>query len=66
MVVPLSSVMYINISPIDQSKMQIPAIIFQAFQVGIGGIFTIIFRKWIRPTEEEENREKEAEAGEAK
>ncbi|KAF2643516.1 hypothetical protein P280DRAFT_422472 [Massarina eburnea CBS 473.64] len=58
MIVPLSSVMYINISPIDQSKMQIPAIIFQVLQVGIGGLTTICFRRWIRPVEEEEAREK--------
>lgn len=63
MVVPLSSVMYINISPIDQSKMQIPAILFQAFQVAIGGILTIFFRKWIRPEEEEEEKARKAEAG---
>jgi sodium/bile acid cotransporter 7 len=52
MVVPLSSVMYINVSPIDQSKLQIPAIIFQALQVAIGGILTVVFRRWIRPLEE--------------
>lgn len=63
MVVPLTSVMYINISPVDQSKMQIPAIIFQAFQVGIGGIMTIMFRRWIRPEEEREEAEKNGEAG---
>ncbi|KAF2254755.1 hypothetical protein BU26DRAFT_537409 [Trematosphaeria pertusa] len=66
MVVPVSSVMYVNVSPIEQSKMQIPAIIFQAFQVGIGGFFTIIFRKWIRPVEEQEDREKNAGGSEAK
>lgn len=58
MVVPLTSVMYINISPIEQSKMQIPAIIFQAFQVGIGGLMTIAFRRWIRSEEEMEEAEK--------
>ncbi|KAJ4383821.1 hypothetical protein N0V86_000664 [Didymella sp. IMI 355093] len=58
MVVPLTSVMYINISPVEQSKMQIPAIIFQAFQVGIGGLMTIAFRKWIRNEEENEKAEK--------
>ncbi|KAG9189859.1 hypothetical protein G6011_06727 [Alternaria panax] len=66
MVVPLTSVMYINIDPVDQSKMQIPAIIFQAFQVAIGGIMTIGFRKWIRPEEEKEKAEKNIEAGAAK
>jgi sodium/bile acid cotransporter 7 len=58
MVVPLSSVMYINTSPIEQSKLQIPAIIFQAFQVAIGGIMTIGFRRWIRPEEQREEVEK--------
>jgi sodium/bile acid cotransporter 7 len=66
MVVPLTSVMYINIDPVDQSKMQIPAIIFQAFQVAIGGIMTIGFRRWIRPEEEREEAEKLVEAGEAR
>jgi sodium/bile acid cotransporter 7 len=65
MVVPLSSVMYINISPVEQSKLQIP-IIFQAFQVGIGGILTICFRQWIRPEELREEAEKNVEAGQAK
>lgn len=55
MVVPLSSVMYINISPIDQSKLQIPAIIFQALQVAIGGILTVVFRRWISPSDTEAN-----------
>lgn len=66
MVVPLTSVMYINIDPVDQSKMQIPAIIFQAFQVAIGGIMTIGFRKWIRPEEEKEEADKNVEAGGSK
>ncbi|KAF2202195.1 hypothetical protein GQ43DRAFT_414227 [Delitschia confertaspora ATCC 74209] len=61
LVVPLSSVMYVNLTPINQSKLQIPIIIYQAFQVAIGGILTIVFRKWIRP--EEEEREKGAQAG---
>ncbi|KAF3035059.1 hypothetical protein E8E11_004749 [Didymella keratinophila] len=62
MVVPLTSVMYINISPVEQSKMQIPAIIFQAFQVGIGGLMTIAFRRWIRSEEEKEEAEKAEKA----
>lgn len=67
MVVPLSSVMYINMSPVEQSKLQIPAIIFQAFQVAIGGIMTIGFRRWIRPEEQmEAEKEKRAEEGTGK
>ncbi|KAF2691791.1 sodium bile acid symporter family protein [Lentithecium fluviatile CBS 122367] len=66
MVVSVSSVMFINISPIEQSKIQIPAIIYQAFQVAIGSFLTILFRKWVKPLEDEEDREKEAEAPEAK
>ena len=67
MVVPLTSVMYINISPVEQSKMQIPAIIFQAFQVGMGGLMTIAFRRWIRREEEEESETGDAaQAGQGK
>jgi solute carrier family 10 (sodium/bile acid cotransporter), member 7 len=65
MVVPLTSVMYIDISPVDQSKLQIPAIFFQTFQVTVGGLLTILFRKWIRPFEQaEEEREKKREGDE--
>ncbi|KAJ4286769.1 hypothetical protein N0V90_013021 [Kalmusia sp. IMI 367209] len=66
MVVPLSSVMYINISPINQSKLQIPAIIFQALQVAIGGILTVVFRRWISPFEQKENSERRAEESDQK
>lgn len=59
MVVAISSVMFIDLTPIDQSKMQIPAIIYQALQVGIGGILTILFRRWVRPVELKEAREVE-------
>lgn len=58
MIVPLSSVMYIDITPMELSKLQIPAIIFQVFQVGIGSLCTILFRMWMRPVEEKEAREK--------
>ncbi|KAF1974283.1 hypothetical protein BU23DRAFT_461644 [Bimuria novae-zelandiae CBS 107.79] len=61
MVVPLSSVMYINVSAVDLSKLQIPAIIFQAVQVAIGGILTAVFRGWIKQTEDDNERNGEGE-----
>ncbi|KAF2704955.1 hypothetical protein K504DRAFT_388722 [Pleomassaria siparia CBS 279.74] len=66
MVVPLSSVMYLNVNPVNQSKLQIPVIIYQGFQILIGGLSTIFFRQWIRAEEEQENREKSAETGQAR
>lgn len=65
MVVPLSSVMYLGVSAINQSKLQIPVLIFQAFQVAIGSILTVVFREWVKPDEQKENREKTLEAGTA-
>lgn len=50
--VPLSSVMYAGLSTLTKSKIQIPMIIFQGFQVAGGSLLTIAFRKWIRPDEE--------------
>ena len=66
MVVPLSSVMYLNISPVNQAKLQIPIILYQATQIAIGGISTISFRRWIKSEEEQEDREKTAEAEQSK
>jgi sodium/bile acid cotransporter 7 len=59
MVVPLTSVMYVNIEAVEQSKMQIPAVCFQALQVTAGGLMTIAFRRWMRG-------EKDGEIGEDK
>lgn len=64
-IVPLSSVMYLNISVLDQSKLQMPIVLYQGIHVAIGGILTIVFRKWIRPDEEREDREKNAEPTQA-
>lgn len=50
--VPLSSVMYAGLSTLTKSKIQIPMIIFQGFQVAAGSLLTIAFRNWIRPDEE--------------
>ncbi|KAF2271425.1 uncharacterized protein EI97DRAFT_437852 [Westerdykella ornata] len=58
LVVPLSSVMYVNVSTIEQSKLQIPIIIFQGFQVAVGSVLTMAFRKWVRPDEKKECAEK--------
>ena len=63
MVVSVSAVMFIDLSPIEQSKLQIPAIIYQALQIAIGGVLTIGFRKWIRPFEEKEDSEKATSEG---
>lgn len=63
MVVPLTSVMFINISTSDQSKLQIPIIIFQGFQVALGSLLTLSFRKWIRLEEEREKDKGDVESG---
>lgn len=57
--VPLATVMYAGISDLTKSKIQIPMIIFQGFQVVAGSLLTIAFRKWIRPDEERVAREAE-------
>lgn len=63
LVVPLSSVMFLNISTSDQSKLQIPIIIFQGFQVALGSLLTVSFRRWIRLEEQQEKQEADAEVG---
>lgn len=50
--VPLSNVMFRGLPAITASKIQIPMVIFQAFQIAGGSLMTITFRRWIRPDEE--------------
>ena len=56
--IPLSSVMFAGLSAVTESKLQIPMVLFQGFQVVAGSLLTLAFRKWIRPEEERELAEK--------
>ena len=55
--VPLSNVMFPGLSAIIASKIQIPMVVFQAFQIAGGSLMTIAFRRWIRPDEERRDAE---------
>ena len=50
--VPLSVVMFKGLSPLTQSKIQIPLIIFQGFQIAAGSLLTIVFRRWVQTNED--------------
>lgn len=58
--VPLSSVMFAGLQPITASKIQIPMAIFQGLQISIGGLLTLVFRRWIGEGEKEGNEDAEA------
>jgi len=58
--VPLTAVMFAGISTSDSAKMRIPMVIFQAFMICLSSLLTIPFRAWIRP--DEEQAEKDASA----
>ena len=49
--VPLSAVMYLGLSAVDQSKIQIPMVIFQGLQIMGGSLLTVVFRRWARSEE---------------
>ena len=46
--VPLARVMFVGLSPITPSKLQIPSVTFQNLQIAAGSILTIFFRNWVR------------------
>lgn len=52
--VPISNVMFVGLAAITSSKIQIPVIIFQGFQIVFGSALTIVFRKWIGAPEDKE------------
>jgi len=45
--VPLSNVMYVGLSLLTESKIQIPMILFQCLQIGASSIMTIPLRNWV-------------------
>ena len=55
--VPLATIMFTGLSPLTQSKIQIPMVIFQGFQIAAGSLLTVIFRKWVQADEEREDVE---------
>ena len=55
--VPLATVMFVGLSPIISSKLQIPMVIYQGLQIAFGSILTIAFRKWIGPAKAEQDTE---------
>jgi solute carrier family 10 (sodium/bile acid cotransporter), member 7 len=52
--VPLSAVLFVGLSTEEQSKLQIPMVIFQCLQLAGASLLTIPFRRWVRPEEEAE------------
>ena len=61
--VPLSNVMFPGLPAIAASKIQIPMVLFQAFQIAGGSLMTILFRRWIRPDEERKRDAEKADVG---
>lgn len=59
--VPLSNVVFAGLPTITASKIQIPMVVFQAFQIVGGSLMTIVFRRWIRPDEERKTDAEKAE-----
>jgi len=49
--VPLSNVMFIGLTPIVESKIQIPMVVFQGLQLVAGSLLTMAFRNWISTLE---------------
>lgn len=45
--VPLSNVMFVGLTPMVESKIQIPMVIYQGLQLVAGSLLTMAFRKWI-------------------
>ena len=55
--------MFSELPAIVASKIQIPMVPFQAFQIGGGSLMTILFRRWIRPDEERKRDAQKAGVG---
>ena len=45
--VPLATMIFVGLSPILLSKIQVPMVIYQGLQIVAGSLLTIVFRKWV-------------------
>jgi sodium/bile acid cotransporter 7 len=55
--IPISAVMFSGLPTIAKSKIQIPMVIYQGFQIAAGSLMTMAFRRWLQLEEEREKRE---------
>ena len=61
--VPLSTVLFLGLSALDQSKIQIPMVIFQGLQIVGGSLLTGIFRRWLRSDDATNKSQNGTDAG---
>lgn len=54
--VPLSNVMFVGLSKITQSKIQLPVVIFQGLQIACGSLMTPLYRRWVESNEDTEKK----------
>ena len=54
--------MYIGLTKIDQSKIQIPMVVYQGLQILFASLSTIAFRRWVRPEEEDDKLRQSSES----
>lgn len=57
--VPLITTMYVGLSMMEESKIQIPLVIYQGFQIAFGSVLTVAFRKWILPEEQQQQQQQQ-------
>lgn len=53
--VPISTVMFLGLSTIDESKIQIPLVTYQGIQIAFGSLLTMVLRKWIDKEHKDEH-----------
>jgi len=58
--IPITTTLWVGLATINESKIQIPMVIYQGFQIAAGSLLTILFRRWVRADEEKEAQSKAA------
>ena len=61
--IPMSFLLFTNITGLEEAKIQIPMLMFQVLQMGLASLATIGFRRWVDAGEKKvQPEDKEAEA----
>jgi sodium/bile acid cotransporter 7 len=51
--VPISTVLFVGLTPMLEAKIQLPLVIFQGLQIMAGTILTVPFKRWVDAEEKE-------------
>ncbi len=56
---PLSFLLFVDITALDEAKIQVPMLLFQVLQMGLASLSTLAFRRWVDAGEQKQRHDED-------